>query len=87
VSSSSLFFICQWQSISAILAEQRPSSTGRHHPPWRSAKVVLDRPPWSGDIILWQRHWRDGLIRGWRPGRSATIFHEQWQQSDILVRE
>jgi hypothetical protein len=48
---------------------------------------VLDRPPWSGDIILWRQHWRDDLIRGWRTGRFATIFHGQQQQSDILVHE
>jgi hypothetical protein len=48
---------------------------------------VLDRLPWSCDIILWRRHWRNGLIREQRHGTSATIFHGRWQQSDILVCE
>jgi hypothetical protein len=48
---------------------------------------MLNRPPWSGDIILWQQHWRDDLIRGRRPWRSTTIFHGQRQQCDILVHE
>jgi hypothetical protein len=74
--SSSLILISRRQSISTILVEQRPSSTGRHHPPWSSTKVVCNRPPWSG-----------GIIRGWSPRRSATIFHGRRQQSDILVRE
>jgi hypothetical protein len=32
--SSSLIIIGRWQSISAILVEQRPSLTGYHHTPW-----------------------------------------------------
>jgi hypothetical protein len=50
-------------------AAPRPCSTGRHGAATSSSR----------------RHWRDGLIRGRRPGRSATIFHRRQQQSDILV--
>jgi hypothetical protein len=49
-SSSSLILIGRPQSVSAILAEKRPSSIDRHHLPWSSAKVVLDRPPWSSPL-------------------------------------
>jgi hypothetical protein len=73
-SSSSLIFIDRQQSIYAILTEQRPSSTGCHHLPWSDAKDVLDRPPWSGDIIISRQHWRDGLIRvQLQQGTGCTI--------------